>query len=58
MITEQTIQVNDLFATASSCLLAPHELDATRLQNVFGQMLAHRVDYADLYFQYSLAGVQ
>jgi TldD protein len=55
MITEQTIQVNDLFATASSCLLAPHELDATRLQNVFGQMLAHRIDYADLYFQYSRA---
>jgi TldD protein len=55
MITEQTIQVNDLFATASSCLLAPHELDATGLQNVFGQMLAHRVDYADLYFQYSRA---
>jgi TldD protein len=55
MITEQTIQVNDLFATANSCLLAPHELDATRLQNVFGQMLAHRIDYADLYFQYSRA---
>ncbi|PTQ81151.1 microcin-processing peptidase 2 [Nitrosospira multiformis] len=55
MITEQTIQVNDLFATAHSCLLAPHELDAPGLQNVFGQMLAHRIDYADLYFQYSRA---
>ena len=55
MITEQTIQVNDLFATANNCLLAPHELDATGLQNVFGQMLAHRIDYADLYFQYSRA---
>lgn len=55
MITEQTIQVNDLFATAHSYLLAPHELDAPGLQNVFGQMLAHRIDYADLYFQYSRA---
>jgi TldD protein len=30
-------------------------LDAPGLQNVFGQMLAHRIDYADLYFQYSRA---
>lgn len=55
MITEQTIQVNDLFSTAHRCLLAPHELDAAGLQNVFGQMFAHRIDYADLYFQYSRA---
>jgi TldD protein len=41
------------FATANEMLLAPYALDATHLQNVFGQIMAHRVDYADLYFQYS-----
>ncbi len=43
----------NIFETASATLLAPHELDEGRLQTVFGQMMAHRVDYADLYFQYS-----
>ena len=42
-----------IFETASATLLAPHALDEGRLQAVFGQMMAHRVDYADLYFQYS-----
>ncbi|MFN7086094.1 MAG: metalloprotease TldD [Burkholderiales bacterium] len=41
------------FATASAVLLAPHAIDDRRLQNVFGKIMAHRVDYADLYFQYS-----
>ncbi|HSC95314.1 MAG TPA: metalloprotease TldD [Burkholderiales bacterium] len=41
------------FATANEVLLAPYALDAGRLQTVFGQILAHRVDYADLYFQYT-----
>ena len=43
----------NIFETASATLLAPHALDEGRLQAVFGQMMAHRVDYADLYFQYS-----
>jgi TldD protein len=34
-------------------LLAPHDLDGRRLQSVFGHIMAHRVDYADLYFQYT-----
>jgi TldD protein len=42
-----------LFATASETLLVPHALDAGQLQSVFSQIMAHRVDYADLYFQYS-----
>ncbi len=42
-----------IFETASATLLAPHALDESRLQSVFGQIMAHRVDYADLYFQYS-----
>src|SRR5688500_10205528 len=55
MIIEPAIQPSDLFATANHCLLAPHEIDTAGLQNVFGQILAHQVEYADLYFQYSRA---
>ncbi|MDR2196136.1 MAG: metalloprotease TldD [Gallionellaceae bacterium] len=40
---------------AQQTLLAPAGLDASRLQQVFGQMFAHKLDYADLYFQYSRA---
>jgi TldD protein len=53
MITESISPTSDLFATASNCLLAPYEIDTSGLQEVFGQMLSHHVDYADLYFQYS-----
>ncbi|MCC6475003.1 MAG: metalloprotease TldD [Burkholderiales bacterium] len=42
-----------LFRTAQSCLLAPHELEANQLEAVFGAMQTRRLDYADLYFQYS-----
>jgi TldD protein len=44
-----------LFETAHRCLLAPYELDAHKLEAIFGQILTHRIDYADLYFQYSRA---
>jgi TldD protein len=46
---------DSIFELASQSLLSSHGLDAGRLQGVFGQMLTHRVDYADLYFQYSRA---
>ncbi len=49
------MQKDSLFSLAQQSLLAPHALDTSHLQQVFGQMLAHRVDYADLYFQYSRA---
>lgn len=55
MIIEPITQPTDLFATAASCLLAPYEIDTAGLQQVFGQMLVHNVDYADLYFQYNRA---
>ncbi|OGA60154.1 MAG: metalloprotease TldD [Betaproteobacteria bacterium RIFCSPLOWO2_12_FULL_65_14] len=42
-----------LFHTAQSFLLAPHELEIAKLSGVFGTMFTHRLDYADLYFQYS-----
>jgi TldD protein len=41
------------FATANQILLAPYALDGNRLESVFGEIMAHRVDYADLYFQYT-----
>jgi TldD protein len=41
------------FARANEILLAPYALDDNALQQVFGKMLAHKIDYADLYFQYS-----
>ena len=41
------------FTTAQEILLAPYSLDDKRLQSVFGEIMTHRVDYADLYFQYS-----
>src|SRR6185503_13962099 len=41
------------FATANDVLLAPYALDANRLESVFGQICTHKVDYADLYFQYT-----
>ena len=44
-----------LFTTADHCLLAPYALDVGKLQGVFGDILTHSVDYADLYFQYSRA---
>jgi TldD protein len=55
MTIEPVTQPEDLFATANRCLLMPHEIDTAALQTVFGQMLSHRIDYADLYFQYSRA---
>lgn len=39
------------FETANLCLLTPYGLDSRELQRVFGTMLSHRIDYADLYFQ-------
>jgi TldD protein len=40
-------------ATANQILLAPYALDDNQLDTVFGQIMAHRVEYADLYFQYT-----
>ena len=39
--------------TAQTTLLAPFELEPQKLERVFGTLAAHKVDYADLYFQYS-----
>lgn len=44
-----------LFDTASQTLLTPYALDNHRIEQVFGSMMVHKLDYADLYFQYSRA---
>jgi TldD protein len=41
------------FATADATLLAPNEVDSSQLDSIFGQLAAHQVDDADLYFQYT-----
>jgi len=43
---------DQLFKTASQTLLAPYSLEAPQLEQVFGAIMTHEVDYADLYFQY------
>ena len=40
-------------AQAESLLLAPFSLSERDLSRIFGQIMTHQVDYADLYFQYS-----
>ncbi|MGH8743034.1 MAG: metalloprotease TldD [Burkholderiales bacterium] len=37
--------------TANRFLLAPYDLDHAKLERVFGNLLLHQIDYADLYFQ-------
>ncbi len=41
------------FDAATQALLTPAGLDVAKLQNVLGDMMSHKIDYADLYFQYS-----
>jgi TldD protein len=41
------------FSTAESLLLGRNQLDLSQVEGVFGQLLGHRIDYADLYFQYA-----
>ncbi len=41
------------FSTATDTLLKPSGLDVAALQGVLGSIMSHKVDYADLYFQYS-----
>jgi hypothetical protein len=41
----------DPMVIARDSILAPSGLDESRLGRVFGQVMSHAVDYADLYFQ-------
>jgi TldD protein len=42
-----------ILETAEQTLLTPFDLETGKLQRVFGTLMARKVDYADLYFQYS-----
>ncbi|HNC22298.1 DNA gyrase modulator, partial [Accumulibacter sp.] len=48
-----TTNAQTLLAQAKKTLLTPYGLDVADLTRVFGKIMAHQVDYADLYFQYS-----
>jgi len=54
-IMQQNRPFDTLFATAQQSLLAPHSIETHHIEQVFAGMMAHRLDYADLYFQYSRA---
>ena len=43
----------ELLGTAERTLLAPFDLETGKLERVFGALGARRIDYADLYFQYT-----
>ncbi len=44
-----------VFSQADQSLLQPYALDTRQLEQVFGQIMTHQVDFADLYFQYARA---
>ena len=50
---EQAPLFEDQLAAAEHCLLAPHELSHGAIENLLGEILTHRVDFADLYFQHT-----
>src|SRR3954454_24746334 len=49
----QSIQPIDALGIARNLILQPSGLDNSRLDRVFGEVLTHSVDFADLYFQLS-----
>jgi TldD protein len=53
VVPTRSVESGSLFDTAQSFLLAPYDLEAAQLSQVFGALHAHRIDYADLYFQYT-----
>ena len=48
-----TAKAQSLLVQAQKTLLTPYGLDVADLTKVFGRIMSHEVDYADLYFQYS-----
>jgi TldD protein len=45
--------MNDHYTTADQTLLAPYDLTPGKLTTIFSDLFLHRVDHADLYFQYA-----
>ena len=46
-------ETTDALSIARNLILQPSGLDNSRLDRVFGEVLTHSVDFADLYFQLS-----
>ena len=42
-----------LLETARNTLFVPNQLDIHQLDDVFGRLMAHKLDFADIYFQYT-----
>ena len=49
------MDADTLLATADACLLAPFDLESRKLEAVYGTLAGRKLDYADLYFQYTRA---
>jgi TldD protein len=54
-LQQQNSPFDKLFATAQQSLLVPYSIETSHIEQVFASMMAHKLDYADLYFQYSRA---
>lgn len=54
-ISRKSKALDSSFLTAQQTLLEPYSLEVGQMEQVFAGMMAHRLDYADLYFQYSRA---
>ena len=48
-----TAKTTSLLDQAQKTLLTPYGLDLADLAKIFGAIMTHSIDYADLYFQYS-----
>src|ERR1700719_4516478 len=46
-----SLPATDAMSIARDLILRPSGLDTARLDQVFGEVLRHRVDFADIYFQ-------
>src|SRR5689334_13269103 len=51
MTTNTPASVSDPLSIAREVILRPSGLDDTRLDRVFGEVMSHSVDFADVYFQ-------
>ena len=50
--SSSSLTADSHFSTATNTLLKPSGLDVAALQGVLGTIMSHKVDYADLYFQF------
>jgi TldD protein len=51
MMQPQTVATDDALETVERTLLGPAGLELTQLDRAIDRLLAHKLDYADLYFQ-------